>query len=139
MSNMILKDIGVNAMSKNVQEERMQILEMVEEGKINTTEAMELLDALERNQEIKPKKEVKWLKVRVRTMDDKPKANVNIPISLVDVGLKLAKKFDPKLKESGLDQIDIKEILEAVKNGAEGKIVDVEDEENQTKVKVYVE
>ncbi|PKL67154.1 MAG: hypothetical protein CVV28_07040 [Methanobacteriales archaeon HGW-Methanobacteriales-1] len=127
-------------MSKNVSEERMQILEMVEEGKINTKDAMELLDALERNLEsIKPKTEAKWLKVRVKTMDDNPKVNVNIPLSLVDVGLKLAKKFDPKLEESGLDQIDLDEIIEAVKNGAEGKIVDVEDEENQTKVQVFVE
>lgn len=127
-------------MPKNVSEERMQILEMVEEGKINTKDAMELLDALERNQElIKPKTEAKWLKILVRTMDDNPKVNVNIPLSLVDVGLKLAKKFDPKLEESGLDQIDLDEIIEAVKNGAEGQIVDVEDEENQTKVKIYVE
>jgi hypothetical protein len=127
-------------MPKNVSEEKMQILEMVEEGKINTTEAMELLDALERNnKEHTPKKEAKWLKVRVTTMDDKPKANVKVPLSLVDVGLKLAEKFDPKLKESKLDKIDIEEIIKAVKNGAEGKIVDVEDEENQTKVKVYVE
>jgi hypothetical protein len=127
-------------MSKNVSEERMQILEMVEEGKINTKDAMELLNALETNQEaITPKKDAKWLKIRVRTMDDNPKVNVNIPLSLVDVGLKLAKKFDPKLEDSGLDQIDLDEIIEAVKNGAEGQIVDVEDEENQTKVKVYVE
>ncbi len=101
---------------------------------------MELLDALERNTElIKPKTDAKWLKIRVRTMDDNPKVNVNIPISLVEVGLKLAKKFDPKLEESGLDQIDLDEIIEAVKNGAEGKLVDVEDEENQTKVQVFVE
>ena len=127
-------------MSKNVSEERMQILEMVEDGKINTKDAMELLDALESNQEIiKPKKDAKWLKIRVRTMDDNPKVNVNIPLSLVDVGLKLAKKFDPKLEESGLDQIDLDEIIEAVKNGAEGQLVDVEDEENQTRVKIYVE
>lgn len=127
-------------MSKNVSEERMQILEMVEEGKINASEAMELLAALERNrQEITPKKDVKWLKVRVKTMEDQPKVTVNIPISLVNVGLKLAKTYDPNLKESGLEKINIEEILEAVKNGAEGKIVDVIDEENQTKVKVYVE
>lgn len=127
-------------MSKNVSEERMQILEMVEDGKINAAEAMELLAALERNeQEIIPKKDVKWLKVRVKTMEDQPKVTVNIPISLVDVGLKLAKTYDPKLKESGLEKLNIEEILEAVKNGAEGKIVDVIDEENQTKVKVYVE
>lgn len=126
--------------SKNVSEERMQILEMVEEGKINASEALELIDALERNQqEIMPKNDAKWLKVRVRNMDDTPKVNVNIPLSLVDVGLKLAKAYDPKLKDSGIDQIDIEEVIDAVKNGAEGKIVDVEDEENQTKVRVYVE
>jgi len=125
--------------SKNVSEERMQILGMVEEGKINASEALELLDALERNQqEIRPN-DTKWIKVRVRNMDDTPKVNVNIPLSLVDVGLKLAKAYDPKLKESGIDQIDIEEVINAVKNGAEGKIVDVEDEENQTKVRVYVE
>lgn len=118
----------------------MKILEMVEEGKLNTSEAMELLDALEGDEvEIKPKTDAKWLKIRVKTMDDNPKVNVNIPLSLVDVGLKLAKKFDPKLEQSGLDQIDLDEIIEAVKNGAEGKIVDVEDEENQTRVKIYVE
>jgi len=127
-------------MSKNVSDERIQILEMVEEGKINTAEAMELLNALKRNQEdIIPKKEAKWLKVRVKTMEDETKVNVNIPIALVDVGLKLAKTYDPKLKESGLDKINIDEILDAVKNGAEGKIVDVEDEESQTKVLVFVE
>ena len=127
-------------MSKNVSEERMQILEMVEDGKITAAEAMELFSALERNdQEIMPKTDAKWLKVRVYTMDDQPKVNVNIPISLVDVGLKLAKKYDPKLKDSGLDNIDLDEILDAIKNGAEGKIVDVIDEEEQTKIKVYVE
>jgi len=127
-------------MSKNVSEERMQILEMDDDGKINAAEAMELLAALEWNeQEIIPKKDVKGLKVRVKTMEDQPKVTVNIPISLVDVGLKLAKTYDPKLKESGLEKLNIEEILEAVKNGAEGKIVDVIDEENQTKVKVYVE
>lgn len=128
-------------MSKNVADERIQILGMVEEGKITASEGMELLNALdENNEEIVPKKDAKWLKVRVKTMDeDKTKVNVNIPISLVDVGLKLAKNYDPKLKDSGLDKINIDEIVEAVKNGAEGMIVDVEDEESQTHVQVYVE
>lgn len=124
----------------DIAQEKMQILEMVEEGKISVEEGTELLSALEGKQEtIKPKKDVKWLKIRVYTMDDKPKVNVNVPISLVEVGLKLAKKYDPKLKDSGLENIDIDKILSAVKNGAEGKIVDVIDEESQTKVKIYVE
>jgi hypothetical protein len=134
------RELGGVIMSKNVSEEKMQILKMVEDKKITVEEANELLATLDKNDEkLIPRKDVKWLKVRVYTLDDQPKVNVNIPISLVDVGLKLAKKYDPKLKESGLDKIDLDEILDAVKNGAEGKLVDVIDEEEQTKVKVYVE
>lgn len=127
-------------MSEDITDERMQILEMVEERKINTKEGLELLDALEGNPEKNDsKKKAKWLRIRVRTMDDNPKVTVNIPLALVDVGLKLARKFDPKLDEEVLNQVDLDEIVEAVKNGAHGEIVDVDDEENQTKVKVYVE
>jgi hypothetical protein len=137
---MIDGKLGGFVMSKNVSEEKIQILEMVEDGKITVAEATELLAALESNEEeIVPRKDVKWLKVRVYTLDDQPKVNVNIPISLVDVGLKLAKKYDPKFKDSGLDNIDLDEILDAIKNGAEGKIVDLIDDEEQTKIKVYVE
>lgn len=125
---------------RNISEERMQILEMVEDGKITASEAMELLKALEgKDEEITPKKDAKWLKVRVKTMDGKPKVNVNIPIGLVDIGLKLATSYAPHLKKSDLDKIDVDAIITAVKSGAEGKIVDVVDEENQTQVKVYVE
>ena len=127
-------------MNNNASEEKIRILKMVEERKINKTKAMEKLDALKGNQEESiPKKGAKWLKVKVKTMDGKPKVNVKIPLSLAGIGLKLAKRFDPKLKESNLDQINIEEIMASIKNGAAGKIVDVEDKENQTKVKVYIE
>ncbi|HAA24786.1 MAG TPA: hypothetical protein DCE11_01525 [Ruminiclostridium sp.] len=72
-------------------------------------------------------------------MEDKTKVKLNIPLSLVDVGLRLGAAYVTELKEAGLDQIDMKEIIEAVKNGAEGKIVDIEDEESQTKIEVYAE
>ena len=109
-------------MPKSVLDEKMQILKMVEEGKINAQEAMELMNALEGNQDnIKPKNNAKWLKVRVKTMDDKDKVNVNIPISLVDVGLRLATAYAPDLKKSDSDQIDVESIIEAVQNGAEGR------------------
>jgi len=127
-------------MSNNLFEERMQILKMIEEGKINAAEGMDLLNALGKSdQGTMLKTNAKWLKVRVKTMENKTKVKVNIPLSLVDVGLKLATAYAPQIKESGLDQIDFDEIIEAVRNGAEGKIVDVEDEETQTRVEVYVE
>ncbi len=127
---------------KNITEERMQILKMIEEGKVSAAEGLELMNALEQSnieEGIAARKTAKWLKVRVKTMEDKTKVKVNIPLSLVDVGLKLGAAYAPQLKESGLDKIDFNEIIEAVKNGAEGKIVDVEDEDSQTKVEVYVE
>ena len=127
-------------MSNDITQERMQILKMVEEGKITSTEGLELLTAIEKQAaEIKPGKRPKWLKIRVKTKEDKPKMKLNLPLSLVDVGLKLGVAYAPQLKESGLDKVDINEIIEAVREGAEGKIVDIEDEENQTKVEIYVE
>ncbi|NLG88123.1 MAG: hypothetical protein GX494_02710 [Clostridiaceae bacterium] len=129
-------------MMKNISEERMQILKMIEEGKLSAAEAMDLMNALEKDaadEELAPKKPAKWLKIRVKTMEDKTKVKLNIPISPVDVGLRLRAAYVTELKEAGLDQIDMKEVIEAVKNGAEGKIVDIEDEESQTKIEVYVE
>jgi len=127
---------------KNITEERMQILKMIEEGKISAQEGLELMNALDQGsleESISAPRKAKWLKVRVMTMDNKVKSKVNLPISLVDIGLKLGAAYSPELKESGLNKIDFKEILEAVKNGAEGKLVDFEDDERQERVEIFVE
>ena len=53
---------------KNIVEERMQILKMIEEGKLSAAEAMDLTSALEKDaadEEFVPKKPAKWLKIRV--------------------------------------------------------------------------
>lgn len=121
-------------------EEKLLILKMIEDGKISSTEALDLLEAVD-SKSIdlsKSNGSVKWLKVRV-TEGDKTKVNVNIPASLVDIGLKIAQKMSPEMKEANLDAINFEEIAEAVKNGAEGKIVDVYDEEENQKVEVFVE
>lgn len=127
---------------RNISEERMQILKMIQDGKISAQEGMELMNALDQS----PAEEgpvsttrAKWLKVRVMTMDNKVKTKVNLPISLVDIGLKMGAAYAPQMKDSGLDKIDIRAVMEAVKNGAEGKIVEVEDDEKQEKIEIYVE
>ncbi|MFP4016548.1 MAG: SHOCT-like domain-containing protein [Halanaerobiales bacterium] len=129
----------------SVNEEKMQILKMIEEGKINSSEGLELLEAIENkaadNSIISSNKitAAKWLRVRVKAEDDKTKVNVNIPISLVDVGLKIAKAYSPELNSEELKDIDFDEIIKAIKDGAEGKIVDIYDEESNTTVEVFVE
>jgi hypothetical protein len=123
-------------------EEKLQILKMIEEGKITSAEGLELMEALEKGEKsenLTVNQKSRWLRIDVRAENNKTKAKVNIPLSLVDIGLKIGGRFAPELKEAGLDKIDINEIVQMVKDGAHGKIVEVDDEENGTKIEVYVE
>ncbi len=124
--------------------EKITILNMVKEGKITTEEGVKLLDALENSTE--PSKNLgfnsggkaKWLKIRVYDPEDATKVNVTLPISLINIGVKLASKFSPEFKDAGLTEEDIEEIFTAVKSGETGKIVDV-DSEDGTKVEIVIE
>ncbi|KPU26572.1 hypothetical protein TR13x_09505 [Caloranaerobacter sp. TR13] len=123
----------------NFKEEKLQILKMIEEGKITHEEGLELLNAIEEKDKEFNTSNAKWIKIRVYDPDDKTKVNVNIPIALVDVGLKFATKFSPELKNSDLENINLEEIIQIIKSGAQGKIVDVTNESNGEKVEIYVE
>lgn len=120
-------------------EEKMQVLKMIEEGKVSSEEGLELLAALEKKQDDAAGGSPRWLRVRVKEKGDKTKVKVNLPISLVQIGLKLGRSFVPELRNAGLEKEDIENIMRAIKDGAEGKIVEVEDEDNDTTVEVFVE
>ncbi len=121
-----------------LKEEKMQILKMIEDGKITSKDGLELLGALEEKESMPVAKPSKWLRIKVHDPDDNTKVNVNIPLALVDVGLKMATKFSPELKNSDIKDIDFNEIAELIKNGAEGKIVDVESGDGE-RVEIIVE
>ncbi len=126
-----------------MEQEKLKILQMIEEGKLTAKEGAELLNALgkEDDNNLKVKGNGlggKWLRVKVFESNGKQKVNVNIPLSLVNVGLKIGSKFNSDLKEH-LGDINIDEIVEAVKNGAEGKLVEVENEKEGEKVEIFVE
>lgn len=126
-------------MSNTLTEERLQILKMVEEKKLTSKEAIDLLAAIDqKNQEIVQRNKSKWLRIKVFEPGDQTKVNVNIPLSLIDVGLKIAKKFKPELDDEVLKNIDLDEIIEAIKNGAEGKIVEVDSDKGE-RVEIFVE
>jgi len=125
-------------------EEKIKILKMIEEGKITSVEGEKLLAAMEEKSTKLEKQKInggaKWLKIRVleeKEKGKKTKVNVNIPIAIVQTGLKIGKGFDENL-DSALNEIDIKDIMEMIKSGAEGKIVDIETDEGET-VEIYVE
>ena len=123
-------------------EERMKILNMVAEGKISAEEGAKLLSALS----AQPKKKSvslkmgqpstpRWFRVRVTDIETgKDKVNVNLPMSLVDVGTRMGARFAPELED-----MDLEEIMEQIQSGAQGKIIEVEDVEEGERVEIYVE
>jgi hypothetical protein len=124
-------------------EERMQILKMIEAKQITAEEGAKLLGALgEKDRggtsgpQPSPSTSGKWFRVRVTDLrTGKRKVNVNIPLGLVDVGLKMGAKFAP----AGVEGLDMNQIVAAIKAGGQGKVVDVEDEEDGEHVEVFIE
>lgn len=123
-------------------EERARILQMVSENKIDAQEGARLLAALSN---AAPGAEVQdpapatgkanWFRVRVTNLETgRTKVNVNLPLSLVKVGLKMGAHFSPEVQE-----LDWEELMVAIQEGAAGKLVEVEDVEDGEKVEVYVE
>jgi hypothetical protein len=123
-------------------EERLKILKMVEEGKISPADGAQLLAALaeSRRPPAPPTPpaaggDARWFRVRVTDLrTGKVKVNVNIPMGLVNVGIKMGARFAP-----GLDQDQMGVLAEALKSGAVGKIVEATDEEDGERVEIFVE
>ncbi len=122
-------------------EERLQVLKMVEAGQISAEEGAKLLTALENPPEPPEGKSTqkRWLRVRVTDQHTgKRKVNVNIPLGLVEMASRMGVHFGAQ-RAPELRDINLNEIIAAIKSGAEGKIVDMEDEEEGEHVEVYVE
>ncbi len=120
-----------------MEEERLQILRMVQEGKVTPEEGAKLLEALE-SEPPTARATSQWLRVRVfDEKQNKLKVNVNVPINLV----KLFGRFIPtkELEAKGLGPLNMDEIVEMVKTGAQGKLVDVYDDEEGVRVEIFVE
>ncbi len=117
-------------------DEKMKILKMIEDGTITSEEGLELIEALESKNEVinVRKKSNRWLKIKV-TEGESAKVNISIPFVLAKAGLKLGQKYSKK--SEALDGIDFDEIIDSVKNGAEGKLVEVKD--GNELVEIYVE
>ena len=120
-------------------EERLQILTMVQNGTITAAEGAKLLGALDeapvREANTDDKAPARWFRVRVTDLaTGRSKVNVNIPIGLVNVGLRMGAKFAPEMSGMNMD-----EVIAAIKSGTRGKVIDVEDAEDGEHVEIFVE
>jgi hypothetical protein len=119
-------------------EERMKILKMIEAGKVSAEEGAKLLSALtSSNHPLSglSASGAKWLRVRVTDINSgRSKATVQIPISLMEAGMKIGAHFAPEIDGVNMDQI-----MEALRSGMTGKIIDVTDDEDGEHVEIFVE
>jgi hypothetical protein len=119
-------------------EERMKILKMIEEGKLSAQEGAKLLSALaSANRPLGglSASGAKWLRVRVTDMaTGRSKATVQIPISLMEAGMKIGAHFAPEIDGVNMDQL-----MEALRSGMTGKIIDVVEDEDGEHVEIFVE
>jgi hypothetical protein len=124
-----------------LKEERMQILKMIESGTISADEGAKLLAALEEGASkgeglsSSSSGQARWMRIRVTDLKTgRAKVNVNLPMGLVNFGMKMGARFAPEMENVNLD-----EVLQAIKEGAQGKIVEVEDEDDNERVQIYIE
>jgi hypothetical protein len=121
-------------------EERLRVLKMIEEGKITAEQGAQLLTALTAGEPSKRKKgpsgraaPPRRLRIQVTDLSTgQSKVNLNMPWGLVSVGAKMGARFAP-------EYIDIDELMGEIDEGAQGKIIDVVDEEDNERVEIFVE
>jgi len=114
-------------------EERMQILRMLEGGKVTAEEAARLLDAVGKAGPGRGPQQRKVLRIKVTDpATNKHKVNLTLPVGLA----KIAAKFIPsdakaKMMEEG---IDIDHVMSQVLSENAGKVVDIMSDEGKVEI-----
>lgn len=113
----------------------MQILQMVESGKLSAAEAAKLLEAMEAP--ALPKgSEAKHVRIRVQERG-KREVNVRLPVSLVGWILRLVPETTVRDENGVVRTLDLRQVEAAIRAGQSGRVVEV-DQEN-ARVEVFLE
>lgn len=80
-------------------------------------------------------KKPRWLHIRVRDLGTgRNKVSINLPLGIVTFGLGIAQRFNPDMGE-----VDLNEMMTLIKQGESGLLVDVQDDEDNEHVQIYVD
>lgn len=122
----------------SVPEERMRILKLIESGQISAEEGARLIEAFESETarvRQPPSGRPRSLRVLVTDLGNRrPKVNVTIPVSLVNIGLKLGARLFPH--SGGSTGEDVRR---AIESGETGRIFDWQDLEENERVEIFIE
>ena len=117
-------------------DERNHILYMIETGKVTAAQAAQLLDTLELEPErSRVQSRNRTARVRVTNLaSNRQKVNVTIPVSLIQVGLRLGTRLAPQVSGSALE-----DLLRAIESGVTGRLLDLQDLEEGERVEIFAE
>ncbi len=117
-------------------EERMRILRLIENGQLTAEEGARLLGAMDDRPRPSRASRAQWVRVRITDLrSNRQKVNVNIPVGLIGIGVKLG----ARLSAGNGHKVDMDELLETIRSGATGKLIDIEDIEDGERLEVFVE
>ena len=107
-------------------EERLKVLQMIQDGKITAEEGMRLLETLGQKPadqttpaETQPLRAARWFRVRVTdTNSGKVRVNVRMPVSVINAGVKMGARFSPEV-----EGLNTSELLEHIRAGDTFQVV----------------
>jgi len=115
---------------------RTDILNQVAAGQLSAEEAARLLSAPSAGSRAPdPAPADRWLRIRVTDLaTGRQKVNVNLPMTWVDVGLKLGGRYHAQMAG-----IDLGDLFQQIQAGAQGRLIEVEDLDDGERVEIFVE
>lgn len=125
-----------------MKEETLKVLKMVEEGKLSSEKASELLAAMDVNEKAITTSESynkKVLRIKVDSVDG-DKVNVNLPVSVITTIVKATGKLPVNINgDSSIDAEQLTQtVISALENEVAGEIVDIKSAEGDI-IKIVIE
>jgi len=126
---------------RQLEEERLRILQMVADGKINAEDAARLLQALSSGveAEVAAAPQPRVLRVKVTDSDSgSVRVNLTLPLNFVRAALRRGGQHAPDINVGGVN-LDADELESLLNSGMQGHIIDVMDEKDGERVEIFVE
>lgn len=122
-------------------EERLRVLQMIEDGKVSAAEGARMLCCgeepvpSEQTEQSSVGQTPRWIRVMVTDLGSgKTRVNVKLPVNLMSTGVKMGAHLSADLHEMNMQQIN-----DYIKRGVTGQVMEVVDDDEGEKVAIYLE